>query len=535
LSTIPGRNCTLLQAIPGFPGQWPTPPANRPATLLLVDDEPIILDILREVLAPTGHRIITATNGREALDLLPQDPPDLILLDLMMPEIDGFEVCRRVKTSEQWWTIPIIVFTALDQPEDYERAIDCGADDFMSKPLNETILLARVRGYLRAKQTMATLQQSEEYTRMIIDTALDAVVTIDAASMITTWNAQAELIFGWPRQEAVGQSLISLIMPPRFREAHARGVQQFMRTGKGTVINTRTEIVALHRSGREFPVELSITPVRVGDTYIFNAFIRDVTARQEAEQALREAKEEAESANQAKSLFLANISHELRTPMHGILGFSSLGIESVATATPEKLSRCFQQIEKSGHTLLALLNDLLDLAKLESGKMTVAFRSDDLGQLTTSVVEEFRAWADERKLTLDWDRPSDQIEAVVDTEKIKQVLRNLLSNAVKFSPEGSTISIAVRVQDRCARIAVRDEGPGIPEAERERVFDKFIQSSTTQTTAGGTGLGLAICREILTLHQGCIWVENGSDGGSVFVFEFPLDQQDSAKNAACKP
>jgi signal transduction histidine kinase len=175
------------------------------------------------------------------------------------------------------------------------------------------------------------------------------------------------------------------------------------------------------------------------------------------------------------------------------------------------------------------------MAKLDSGNTTVAFRSDDLGQHTTSGVEEFRAWADERKLTFDWDRPSDQIEAVVDTEKIKQVLRNLLSNAVKFSPEGSTISIAVRVQDRCARIAVRDEGPGIPEAERELVFDKFIQSSITRTTAGGTGLGLAICREILTLHQGSIWVEDGSDGGSVFVFEVPFYQQDSTENAACAP
>jgi signal transduction histidine kinase len=250
---------------------------------------------------------------------------------------------------------------------------------------------------------------------------------------------------------------------------------------------------------------------------------------------LREAKEEAEAANQAKTTFLANISHELRTPMHGILGFSTLGIDAVTTGSPEKLSRCFRQIEKSGQTLLTLLNDLLDLAKLESGKITVAFQSNDVGMLTTTVVEEFRAWADERRLTLAWDRPREKIEAAVDAEKIKQVLRNLLSNAVKFSPDGGTISIDTRVQDRCARIAVRDEGPGIPEAERERVFDKFIQSSTTQTTAGGTGLGLAICREILTLHQGCIWVENGSDGGSVFVFEFPLDQQDSAKNAACKP
>jgi CheY-like chemotaxis protein len=175
--------------------------ADTPATLLLVDDEPIILDMLQEILAPTGHRFITAANGQEALDVLTHDPPDMILLDLMMPVLDGFEVCRRVKTSTQWWTIPIIVLTALDKPEDYARAIDCGADDFMSKPLNETILLARVRGYLRAKQMMQALRESEEYTRLILETALDAVVTIDTRGVISIWNAQAESIFGWSRQE----------------------------------------------------------------------------------------------------------------------------------------------------------------------------------------------------------------------------------------------------------------------------------------------------------------------------------------------
>jgi two-component system sensor kinase FixL len=526
--TVSHRSSAMPQAAPPIPEQMPAPYADTPATLLLVDDEPIILDMLQEILAPTGHRFITAANGQEALDVLTHDTPDIILLDLMMPVLDGFEVCRRVKTSSQWWTIPTIVLTALDKPEDYARAIDCGADDFMSKPLNDTILLARVRGYLRAKQMMQALRESEEYTRSILETALDAVVTIDTRGVISIWNAQAESIFGWSRQEAIGQPLTSLIIPPHFREAHEHGIQRFLETGDGGLLNTLTEITALHRYGHEFPAELAITPVRTGDTYVFNAFIRDISARKQAERLLHEAKEAAEAANQAKSEFLANMSHELRTPLHGILSFADFGLRKANTTTAEKIQSYFRQIDQSGRTLLTLLNNLLDLSKLEAGKMALTFQPIDLGMLTTTVAEEFRALAAERQLTIHWQVPGEKTKATVDAEKIKQVLRNLLSNAVKFSPPGGTITLDLRANTESVVVTVRDQGPGIPEDERETVFDKFVQSSTNKSSAGGTGLGLAICREILTIHQGRIWAEGGSNG-AVFAFELPLHRQDNTE------
>jgi signal transduction histidine kinase len=137
-------------------------------------------------------------------------------------------------------------------------------------------------------------------------------------------------------------------------------------------------------------------------------------------------------------------------------------------------------------------------------------------------------WIAERQLAIDWHEPSEQIEAIVDAEKIKQVLRNLLSNAVQFSPMGGTITIDLCVNVSIVLTTVRDQGPGIPADEREAVFDKFVQSSLTKTSAGGTGLGLAICREIIIIHQGCIWVENGLDKGAVFSFELPLHRQHEA-------
>jgi signal transduction histidine kinase len=237
---------------------------------------------------------------------------------------------------------------------------------------------------------------------------------------------------------------------------------------------------------------------------------------------LQEQTAAAEAANRAKSEFLANMSHELRTPLHSILSFASFGVKRYATPPSDKLGHYFTMIQQSGKTLLALLNDLLDLAKLEAGKMTFDFQPTNLGVLIATVADEFSSLVSERHLTVHWQTPIAAVEAIVDAGKLKQVLRNLLSNAVKFSPKGSTIALAMQHAVQRVIVSVRDQGPGIPENELETVFDKFVQSSRTKTGAGGTGLGLSICREIIMAHQGRIWAINNADGGAEFAFELPL-------------
>jgi signal transduction histidine kinase len=237
---------------------------------------------------------------------------------------------------------------------------------------------------------------------------------------------------------------------------------------------------------------------------------------------LQEAKKMAETANNAKSDFLSNISHELRTPLHGILSFAGFGIKKHAIAKPDKMLDYFQKIRQSGETLLILLNDLLDLAKLESGKITFEFRPADLGLLIDSMVDECRSLVSERNLTVRCEHPEANEKIVLDADKIKQVLRNLLSNAIKFSPEGGTIDITTFNKADSIVVSVRDQGTGIPQNDLRKVFDKFVQSSKTKSGAGGTGLGLAICQEIIDAHKGRIWAENNPDVGANFLFEIPL-------------
>ena len=216
------------------------------------------------------------------------------------------------------------------------------------------------------------------------------------------------------------------------------------------------------------------------------------------------------------------MSHELRTPLHGILSFADLGSTKALTATPEKLHHYFGKINQSGKVLLALLNNLLDLSKLDAGRMVFEFQPINLNVLLNTVADEFGSLISKGSLTLHFIQPDVEAEAIIDPPQIMQVIRNLLSNAVKFSPIGGTIEISAHYSERSVVVAVRDQGIGIPELEREVIFDKFIQSSKTKTGAGGTGLGLSICRQIITAHQGRIWAENRPDGGAVFSFELPL-------------
>ena len=274
---------------------------------------------------------------------------------------------------------------------------------------------------------------------------------------------------------------------------------EILRLGADCTINRAAEM-ALAR-----PHEQAFEPILVdyGDrTAILDTQVLLVAQAQllSLSRLVEEQRDKAETANRLKSEFLANISHELRTPLHGILSYARFGLSETNGDEQSELHEFFHNVDHCAENLLHLVNDLLDLSKLEAGRMSLEFQSSDVGEVVAVVIDEFRSLCAEQQVAIGYDQPLQPLYGTVDPGRIQQVVRNLLANAVKFSPSGSKIFVRLRQVGKAILLSVRDEGPGIPPDEVETIFDKFVQSSKTKSNKGGTGLGLAICREIVGGH-----------------------------------
>ena len=279
-------------------------------------------------------------------------------------------------------------------------------------------------------------------------------------------------------------------------------------------------------SGDKIWLRTSKIPLKTSSGKIFGVLgtYEDITEKKAIEDKLLEAKLQAEHASMAKSRFLANMSHELRTPMHAIMSFSSLAIQRT---DDEKIQRYLENIHTSGERLTRLLDDLLDLSKLESGKLIAEFSEYDLTDIVYKVIDEIGILVQKNNVSLDFSCNTPHV-IHLDKKLITQVIVNLISNAIKFSRENGDIQISISGnEDQFIVFSVVDEGIGIPEDELKDIFNSFVQSSHTTSNAGGTGLGLAISKEIIELHNGRIWAESppaGKEIGSAFYFQLPVKQ-----------
>jgi PAS domain S-box-containing protein len=391
-----------------------------------------------------------------------------------------------------------------------------------------TTLAGQVGQFLERERAEAALAASERETRQILTTAHDAFVAMGSDGVITDWNPKAEGTFGWSREEALGRDLADTIIPERYRDAHRGGLDHFLGTGEGPVLGRLLELTAVHRDGREFPVELTISPVRTEIDFSFNAFLRDISERKRIEAELAVARDHALEASRLKSDFLATMSHEIRTPMNGVIGMTGLLLD---TELEPKQRDYAEAVRRSGEALLAIINNVLDFSKIEAGRMDLETIDFDLRTVVEEVGDLMAETAQAKGLELVTLLPPEIPTAVQgDPGRLRQVLTNLVANAVKFTETGEVVVRAEVLDERdgeaLVRFEVADTGIGIASSHHAAIFEAFSQAdSSTTRSHGGTGLGLPISKQIIERMGGRVTLESEPGRGSRFGFTVRLRTQ----------
>ena len=375
------------------------------------------------------------------------------------------------------------------------------------------------------QQNQTDIENTQRYFQLVLENAADGIITIDSNGKIQSTNKTAEMIFGYNGDEFKDMTINSLL-PDECHEKHDSYFSEWKNTGKANIIGmSDRELYVKHKNGKKFPIEISVIEVQNEGDVFFATFIKDITERRKAADSLKEARDEAESANLAKSIFLANMSHEIRTPMNGILGTVSL----LASSDLDKDQRKkVDLINSSGEALLDIINEILDFSKIEAGEMVLENAPCDLHYSINNIVDLLYSRAKSKNIELCYNYDDDVPKYLVcDSGRIRQIILNMVGNAIKFTNSGK-ISINISTVEKNSnetkvRFEVTDTGIGVLPDKQKLIFNQFMQtdvSSIRKTT--GTGLGLSICKSLVEMMGGEIGIESSVGKGSTFWFVLTL-------------
>jgi PAS domain S-box-containing protein len=381
--------------------------------------------------------------------------------------------------------------------------------------------------------------KAESRFRELLEAAPDAILEVDADGRIVLLNAVAEKMFGYSREELLGRP-VELLVPFDVRGRHGQHRAAYSSHPSTRPMGSGLDLYAQRRDGARLPVEISLSPVKSEGGLRVSVIIRDVTERKQAEDKIRAMHEnftrelsatnrqlelrnrEVERANRLKSEFLASMSHELRTPLHTVIGFSELLSEELEGPLNQKQKRFMGHIHRDSLHLLELINEILDLSKIEAGRLELNLEVFDVASALPEVLPSAKALGAQKSIEIE-SRAMEGVSVQADRVRFKEILYNLLSNAVKFTPDGGKIQVDVTRGDGFAEVSVTDTGLGIPPEEHENIFQEFYQvGATTKGVREGTGLGLAITKRLVEQHGGKIRVESEPGKGSRFTLTLPL-------------
>jgi len=565
---------------------------RRSSIILLIEDDPVSRNLLKNLFENEGHQVREASDGVKGLEMALADPPDLICLDVVLPGLSGYEICRTIRQDAKGALIPILMITSLTKREDVVKGLKSGATDYITKPFSPVEVLARVKVNLDHRfATRELLERSGRFELAcdVLETTTSSLelkqvlfhlvsktaefLAADRCSIISvegSWGNDEDLPLGRllvsHEDPNVPELTIDLVKYPEILKSFRTGevvvvedihndplmedirdklAELSFRSVMALPLAFRGEILGamLLRATREdrgfTDDEITMARIIAGassnalrNAALYHRLTKKNDALERMNEELSIANLELENLSRAKSDFVSMVSHELRTPLTSIIGFSELLAEAHVGELTGEQEEYIRQILRKGKDLLALINDLLDTGRLESGKLALRYREIDLEDVILSVRSSTRH-VTENLPTINTHIPRDLPTFEGDAEKIAQVLTNLVTNALKFSPPGSPVDImASKIRGRresdkgdLIQISVRDRGIGIPEEEKQRIFDQFVQvQQGSSRSFQGAGLGLYICRSFVELHGGKIWVDSTLGEGSTFHFTIPIRQ-----------
>lgn len=562
--------------------------ATSKGTILTVDDVYDNLAFLNQMLSAQGYKIRSALDGSLALQSAQAKPPDLILLDILMPDMDGYEVCRKLKADERTRHIPVIFVSALSETVDKVKAFDVGGIDYLTKPFQKEETLARIDSQLQLsfmrQELMAKKQQLEQEAKereralvklkeakkklrnlnhtlelKVIDRTEDLqkanfqlrqeisdrkqaedqlrlfnsiVVNAKDAVVVTTpvpsheYLNHSEIIYvnhaftemtGYAPEEVIGKSPFSLQSP----EPYA-GARTAILNALDAWYPMQLEMLSYRKDGTEFWVDINIFPVPdASGTYTHWVTIqRDINLRKQQEQKVLKALEQEKELNELKTRFITTASHEFRTPLATILSSVDLLDCYGHLSSKTEIQEYYQHIRSAISQMTALMSDVLTLNKTDLGKMELKPALLNLDQVCQSLIAEIQLGAQNQyNISFLPNRPGLQI--ILDEKILRTILTNLLSNAAKYSSTGKEIRLEVECRSQDIIFRVKDNGIGIPNEARQRIFEPFFRANNVDNISG-TGLGLSIVEGLVQLHHGWIQVESQVGLGSTFTISLPM-------------
>jgi two-component system phosphate regulon sensor histidine kinase PhoR len=434
------------------------------------------------------------TDGSAVLEALGhRQPPAVLVLDWVMPGITGIEVVEFLRSARgQLPQVPVLLLTSQNEPEQVVQGLTAGANDYVAKPYRPEELQARVSALVRSAELLERATRAEQSLRVLLANAPDAFVAVDARGRLTFANDEAGRVFGVPSEALVGQLLTELV--PGFPLRN-------ITVGPGEPLLPLADVCI---GERVFSPSVRVLPTDTAANTTIS--FRDVTLRRQAD---------------ARRLdFYSIIAHDLRSPLSAMMMRTDVILKGRRGALSAELLADLMRFQTSMRSMISMINDFLDLARLEGAGQKIDQEVVDLGILTQSTLDELRPLAEAKHLTLRWVPSPRPLTVLGDGKRLAQVVSNLIGNAVKFTPPDGTVEVGVAEAGTMVEAFVTDSGPGIPEQEVPTLFDRFTRASSSSGVPG-TGLGLMIVREIVEAHGGQVGVNTTEGKGSTFWFRVP--------------